>query len=76
MKQHRRFRLDVTLSQPARGYVGRSGYVQSHIPEVVDALRPQRAYVCGLSAMVEATVAALKGSGMLPGSIRTELYDG
>jgi CDP-4-dehydro-6-deoxyglucose reductase len=78
---HPRFRLAVTLSRPppspgAAPWSGRVGHVQRHVDELVRALAPTRAFVCGLSAMVDAASDALERAGVPRASIHAEAYDG
>jgi ferredoxin-NADP reductase len=82
-----RIAVHVTFSRPPPGWQGRSGYVQRHVAELADALwesrerpdgpsRPEgRAYVCGLSAMVDDVVKLLDGHGAARDRVRYELYD-
>ncbi|MGH7268896.1 MAG: FAD-dependent oxidoreductase [Polyangiaceae bacterium] len=73
---HPRFRLVVTLSRPAPEWTGLTGYVQRHARALADSLRDPRAYVCGLSAMVDDVVALLeRDARMSPASVRAETYD-
>ncbi|MFT3775130.1 MAG: FAD-dependent oxidoreductase [Minicystis sp.] len=56
-RKHPNVRYEITLSRPGDGWSGRSGYVQAHLPELIQALREPggeapRAYVCGLDRMV------------------------
>jgi ferredoxin-NADP reductase len=75
-RQSDRFRLEVTLSRPGSEWRGRTGHVQRHVPELAAGLAPTRAYVCGLSPMVNAVTAALRREGLTGlGKIRTEAYD-
>lgn len=72
----RRFDLHVTLSRPPAEWAGRRGRVQAHIRELAGRLSDPRAYVCGLSAMVDDVVARLARECGLPhGAIRYETYD-
>jgi len=71
-----RFRLHVTLSRPAPGWTGLSGYVQLHAGALSRALPGACAYVCGLSAMVDDVVARLeRDEGMPRAALRYEIYD-
>ena len=74
-----RFRLHVTLSRPPRPpgeWAGLVGYVQRHAPRLVAALPDVRAYVCGLSAMVEDVTTTLERDASVPrGALRYEIYD-
>jgi NAD(P)H-flavin reductase len=70
-----RFSLAVTLSRPDPEWTGLTGHVQAHVANRFAALQPERAYVCGLSPMVESVVEALGRAGLARGSVRTEEYD-
>jgi ferredoxin-NADP reductase len=71
-----RFRAHVTLSRPVPQWTGLSGYVQRHAVALALALPGARAYVCGLSDMVEDVLALLEREGGLPRSaLRYETYD-
>jgi ferredoxin-NADP reductase len=71
-----RFRLHVTLSRPPAGWTGLAGYVQRHAGALVRALPGARAYVCGLSAMVDDVVARLERDEGIPrAALRYETYD-
>jgi ferredoxin-NADP reductase len=71
-----RFRLHVTLSRPSPGWAGLTGHVQRHAGALVRALPGARAYVCGLSAMVDDVVARLeRDEGMPRAALRYETYD-
>jgi ferredoxin-NADP reductase len=71
-----RFRLHVTLSRAPVAWAGLVGYVQRHAPGLVRALPDVRAYVCGLSAMVEDVTAALERDASVPrDALRYETYD-
>ncbi len=59
-KHHRRFRFEVSLSQPSPEWEGRTGYVQRHVIELAKTLSNPRAYVCGRPPMVDAVVDVLK----------------
>lgn len=56
----KRFRFEVTLSQPDEGYTGRRGYVQEHLAELVRPLAGAECWVCGRAAMVEECVRRLE----------------
>jgi ferredoxin-NADP reductase len=79
---HPNVRYEVTLSRPAPGWPGRSGYVQAHLPEICTALRAlggelaPRAYVCGLDRMVSSVRDHLRGEqGYERKRVHTERYD-
>jgi len=76
------FRYDITLSQPSSSWVGRRGYVQEHVPELLAALRTDAApatphlYVCGLERMVTAVRdLAREHLGVDRKHVHTERYD-
>lgn len=70
------FRLEITLSRPVRGWTGRTGRVQAHVVELAVTLESPRAYVCGLSEMVDDVVSLLKTDvGLPPYRINYETYD-
>jgi ferredoxin-NADP reductase len=71
-----RFRLHVTLSRPPAGWPGLTGHVQRHATRLAGSVPGARAYVCGLSAMVDDVVALLARDGGLPReALRYETYD-
>lgn len=69
------FELHVTLSRPAAGWTGRTGYVQSHLAALIAQRPVAHAYVCGLSHMVQAVRGTLKPLGLGRGTVHTERYD-
>jgi ferredoxin-NADP reductase len=71
-----RFVLHVTLSRPATDWRGKSGYVQRYVCELFETLPGARAYVCGLSAMVDDVVQRLGRDCKAPREcVRYETYD-
>jgi ferredoxin-NADP reductase len=72
-----RFRFEPTLSRPSPAWTGRTGYVQTHLRELVTSLGGEvDVYVCGLQRMVREARATLKGDILLPRErIHTERYD-
>ncbi len=65
-----------TLSRPDAPWSGRTGYVQTHLTELVVSLGECDAYVCGLSPMIRAVRAVLKETlGFPRARIHTERYD-
>lgn len=73
---HPRFRYEVTLSRPSSEWRGRSGYVQTHLPELVTPLAPAHVYICGLSKMVKEVRRVLKEDlGLDRKAIHSERYD-
>lgn len=70
-------RLEVTLSRPSLSWNGRSGYVQTHLRELVVGLEDAHFYICGLRKMVDAVRSTLKESlGVDRSQIHSERYDG
>lgn len=81
-REHENFRYEVTLSQGGASWGGRRGYVQSHVPELLDALRSEalpaevHGYVCGLERMVSAVRDLMRGElGVPRRHVHTERYD-
>jgi ferredoxin-NADP reductase len=71
-----RFRLHVTLSRASPEWAGLVGYVQRHARGLAESLPRARAYVCGVSAMVDDVVTVLEREAGLPReSLRYETYD-
>lgn len=76
-----RFRYLPTLSRADDAWAGRRGYVQRHLPELVEALRrpdgtPPHVYICGLTRMIDDTRRVLKEDlGVDRRFIHTERYD-
>lgn len=54
--EHPNVRIILTLSRPGDAWTGRTGYVQSHLPEIWSELGRSDAhvYICGLERMVKA----------------------
>lgn len=80
--KHPNLRVEHTLSRAPEGWSGRTGYVQSHIPELWADLQAKapgaspHAYVCGLERMVGAVRELLrKQLGVDRKSVHTERYD-
>lgn len=73
---HPWLRFAPTLSRPDGPWAGRTGYVQTHLPDLVADLGECDAYVCGLSPMIRAVRQVLKQTLGFPRSrIHTERYD-
>jgi ferredoxin-NADP reductase len=74
-------RFEPTLSQPRSAWIGRRGYVQTHVRELWDALTAlgggtPHAYVCGLERMVGSVRELLRKEMGLPRQqVHTERYD-
>lgn len=79
--EHPFFCLVPTLSQPAEGWTGRRGYVQTHVRDQWEALvalgqGAPHAYVCGLERMVGLVRELLrKDMGVSRQQVHTERYD-
>jgi ferredoxin-NADP reductase len=73
--------FEVTLSQPQGAWIGRRGYVQTHIRELWEQLSTvaadkPHAYVCGLQRMVGSVRDLLRKEMGLPREqVHTERYD-
>ena len=61
--QHSNFHYMPTLSRGAADWQGVRGYVQQHVPEVVQGRSETQAYICGLDKMVKANRELLKSIG-------------
>ncbi|MCA9603179.1 MAG: oxidoreductase [Myxococcales bacterium] len=71
-----RFRYIPTLSRAPSDWNGATGYVQTHVPEVLRELGAAHIYVCGLSKMVKEVRSLLKDDlGLDRKVIHTERYD-
>lgn len=76
--EHENVRVFVTLSRPDHGWLGRTGYVQTHLPSLWTELGQASAhlYVCGLERMVKAVrEVARKGLGIDRKHVHQERYD-
>jgi CDP-4-dehydro-6-deoxyglucose reductase, E3 len=70
------FRFEVTLSRPDDGWTSRHGYVQTHLAELTQFLKPCDVYACGLNAMIREVRRTLKEElGLTRDQIHTERYD-
>jgi CDP-4-dehydro-6-deoxyglucose reductase, E3 len=73
--------LHFTLSQGEPDWPGRRGYVQTHVPELWEALRQKQRgephlYVCGLERMVSAVRQLVrKEMGVPRERVHSERYD-
>lgn len=78
---HPHVRIVPTLSQPAAGWSGRRGYVQTHVRELMGELEASagqapHAYICGLQRMVGSVRELLRKEMGLPRErVHTERYD-
>ena len=73
--QHNNFHYLPTLSRGAGDWQGLRGYVQEHVPEVVQGRADMHAYICGLDKMIKANRDLLKSTGWDRKSILYEKYD-
>jgi ferredoxin-NADP reductase len=74
--KHPRFSFHVTLSRPPEDWLGLRGYVQAHLPALIDPKLGPHAYVCGLSKMVGSVRKVLKEQlGFDRRRIHSERYD-
>ncbi len=72
---HERFAYHVTLSRPPDDWSGRTGYVQTHLPDFCAGDRAH-VYVCGLSNMIKGVRQTLKQNlGYDRKRIHSERYD-
>jgi ferredoxin-NADP reductase len=73
--RHPDFHYLPTLSRGVPEWRGLRGYVQEHLPAIVEGRRDMHAYICGLDKMVKANRELLKGLGWDRKSILYEKYD-
>ena len=59
-REHARFTFHTTLSRPSPQWVGRRGYVQNQLADVIDVDQRPHVYICGLSTMVDEVRSTLK----------------
>jgi ferredoxin-NADP reductase len=64
-----------TLSRGGPQWQGLQGYVQEHVPRIVQRRTDMHAYICGLSGMIKANRELLKSLGWDRKSIFYEKYD-
>jgi ferredoxin-NADP reductase len=74
-QQHSNFHYLPTLSRGSAEWPGLRGYVQEHVPAVVQGRADMHAYICGLDKMVKANRELLKGLGWDRKAILYEKYD-
>jgi ferredoxin-NADP reductase len=76
-KEHPNFKAVFTLSRPRRPaeWWGETGYVQSLLEKYVKNPLHTKAYICGLTPMIEQSVAQLEKIGFTPDRIHYERYD-
>lgn len=71
-----RFRYEITLSRPDAGWKGRSGYVQTHLRELIADTNQVHVYICGLTRMVTEARQVLKEDLKLDRrQVHSERYD-
>lgn len=73
--QHSNFHYLPTLSRGSEAWQGLRGYVQEHVPGIIEGRLDMHAYICGLDKMVKANRELLKSMGWDSKSIRYEKYD-
>jgi ferredoxin-NADP reductase len=73
--RHANFHYLPTLSRGAPDWQGLRGYVQGHVPGIVQGRSDLHAYICGLDKMVKANRELLKRLGWDRKSILYEKYD-
>ncbi len=73
--QHANFQYLPTLSRGGPDWQGLRGYVQEHVPRIVQGRTDMHAYICGLDKMIKANRELLKGLGWDRKSILYEKYD-
>jgi ferredoxin-NADP reductase len=74
-KDQPNFHYLPTLSRGSPDWQGLGGYVQEHVPAVVQGRTDMHAYICGLDKMVKANRDLLKSLGWDRKSILYEKYD-
>jgi len=74
-REHENIHYMPTLSRGAPGWQGLRGYVQEHVPKVVQGRTDMHAYICGLDKMIKANRELLKSLGWDRKDIRYEKYD-
>jgi ferredoxin-NADP reductase len=73
--EHANFHYLPTLSRGGPEWQGLRGYVQEHVPAIVEGRTDMHAYICGLDKMVKANRELLKSLGWDRKSILYEKYD-
>jgi ferredoxin-NADP reductase len=74
-EQHPNLHYLPTLSRGGPDWQGLRGYVQEHVPAIVQGRTNMHAYICGLDKMVKGNRDLLKGLGWDRKSILYEKYD-
>ena len=72
---HANFDYRPTLSRGGPEWKGLRGYVQEHVPGIVQGRAEMNAYICGLDRMIKVNRELLKEVGWDRKSIRYEKYD-
>lgn len=71
-----RFRYEITLSRPSSSWSGRTGYVQTHLHELIGEPNNVHVYICGLTKMVTEARQVLKEELKLDRrQVHSERYD-
>ena len=73
--RHANFHYMPTLSRAGPEWQGLRGYVQEHLPGILQGRENMHAYVCGLDKMIKANRELLKSLGWDRKSILYEKYD-
>jgi ferredoxin-NADP reductase len=73
--RHPNFHYLPTLSRGNPEWQGLRGYIQEHVPGLVQGRADMHAYICGLDKMIKANRESLKGLGWDRKSILYEKYD-
>ena len=73
--QHSNFNYLPTLSRGSPDWKGLRGYVQEHVPGIIQGRNDMIAYICGLDKMIKANRDLLKALGWDRKLIRYEKYD-
>ena len=74
-RKHPNFRFWPTVTRPGEDWTGRTGRVQQHIEEALDARTDLDVYLCGLKEMVDDIRSRLKQRGFDRKHIIFEKYD-
>jgi ferredoxin-NADP reductase len=74
-RSHSNFRFWPALSRADSSWAGRSGHVQTHLPDALAGRTDLDVYICGLKAMVDDVRAILKELGFDRKQIIFEKYD-
>jgi ferredoxin-NADP reductase len=74
-QDHANFHYLPTLSRGGPEWQGLRGYVQDHVPAIVQGRSETHAYICGLDKMIKANRDLLKSMGWDRKDIRCEKYD-